>query len=145
MKMDVEQRKALVRELLDSYGSKCNAAADILKSAKSTAPDFVYENLRAYVLSKLLLAPDTEGDDIEDLISRSIERIESIDTSILDELQNKRPCNYMTAVSTKKVMLYYALRNDLEADMKAADMVSQTTLRGLANVVASALNANGII
>jgi hypothetical protein len=137
--MDVGERKKLVAKLLSASKQATFEEAGIIKRESFPTLEFVYTHLKKYILSKYLLPPDCEADDIKELASLSLARTMKLDKDMIRNLDQATPCDHATSESTKKVLLLYAVQTDLELKPAAEQIAKVTTVWELAAYVHAAL------
>ncbi len=137
--MDAKDRKELVAKLLSASHEKSLQEAEQIRQETDPSFEFIYEHLRRYVLSKFMLSPDCEADDIKELASLSLARTMKLDPDVIHSLDQATPCDHATSESTKKVLLLYAVQKDLELKPDAEKLSRVSTVRELTEYVHAAL------
>ncbi len=133
--MDIKDRKKIVEKLLSKAKEASYQEAKIIKEEANPTYDFIFGHVKAYVLSKFLLSPDCQEENIKALASLSLAKTMKIDKNIIHELDTATPCDHATSQSTKKVLLLYAVQKDMEL-MPDPEKISQVqTLSDLAKYV----------
>ncbi|MCC8081051.1 MAG: hypothetical protein LIO80_03385 [Lachnospiraceae bacterium] len=137
--MDIAGRKELVAKLLSASQKRSAQEAEKIRQEPHPSLKFIYEHLRNYVLSKFMLTPDCETDDIKDLASLSLARTMKLDPDVIHSLDQATPCDHATSESAKKVLLLYAVQKDLELKPDAEKISKVSTVTELAEYVYAAL------
>ena len=100
--------------------------------------DVLYVHIRNYILAKFMLEPDCKEDDLMELSALSLARTMKIDRSLLKSLDTATPCDHATSESAKKVLLLFALQQDLGVKPDPAAMADAKTVRELAGLLYAA-------
>lgn len=137
--MDAEDRRKLVRDLIENYGDISSRELELMRREAEPSDDFIYEHLKRCILALLLLSQDEQSDDITQLVEKSLERLSAMDSSLLAYLKTAKTCNDLSSAATRKVVLFYRLRRELGAQVKATAMTRCSTVRELSSVLADGL------
>lgn len=133
--MKIEDRKKIVARLLSKAKEETEIEADLIRNEKDPSPDFIYEHVRKYVLSKFLLAPDCEETRIRELARLSLARTMKIDPNIMHSLDVATPCDHATSESAKKVLLLFAVQKDFGLAPNPEKLAKVEDLHALAEYV----------
>ncbi|MCI1654755.1 MAG: hypothetical protein LKI32_06490 [Lachnospiraceae bacterium] len=133
--MDAKSRRELVIRILNKAKEQTAKEAEAILSADHPTKEYVGAHLRAYVLSKYLLAPDIEEDNIRTLAALSLARTMKLDTKMIRELDQATPCDHATSESTKKVLLLYAVQKDLRLNPDPEKLTAVATVSELTDYV----------
>lgn len=136
--MDVEARKKIVAKLLSAAKEATQKEAEIIKNEKQPTYEFVFEHVRAYVLSKFLLPPDCGEENIKGLATLSLAKTMKLDKNVIHDLDTATPCDHATSESTKKVLLLYAVQKDMELNPDPEGISRVQTVTELAQYVLEA-------
>lgn len=139
--MDVKDRKQLVEKLLSASHQIASKEAEQIRQEAHPSLEFIYGHLKSYVLSKFMLPPDCEADDIKELAALSLARTMKLDQDAIRNLDQATPCDHATSESTKKALLLYAVQKDLTLKPDAEKIAKVSTVTELAKYVHAALRA----
>lgn len=137
--MDIAERKKLVIKLLSAAKKATLEEAEQIKKEKNPTLEFIYKHVRNYVLSKFLLPPDCEAEDLKELAALSLAKTMKLDKDVIRNLDQATPCDHATSESTKKVLLLYAVQKDLELSPSPEKLAKVTNLKELSAYVFEAL------
>ncbi|MCC8123780.1 MAG: hypothetical protein LIO58_09605 [Oscillospiraceae bacterium] len=137
--METTQRKKLVASLLSASKRVAKKEAEIIRAEEDLSPDFIYTHLKTYIFSKFMLSDACAEENLMELASLSLQRTMKLDRKMIRELDQAAPCDHATSESTKKVLLLYAIQQDLGIRPNPVDLTTAETVRTLASVVYNAL------
>ena len=132
-------RREIVSDILNNYKNKADEEAEIIKKLisadDSTIGELVYAHLKAFVLSKFMLDPETSEDNIIKLAELSIERSFKLDKSIVAELDKAMPCSSASSATAKRILLLYAIQKEIRHDIDPERLVTAATVRELSGLI----------
>ncbi len=142
--MELEKRKQELAQQLSAAQARASREAEQVRSAPNPSLGFVQEHLRKYILAKLLLSEDCMEDELRELMVSSLKRTMKLDQNLLRELDTAAPCNNVSTLSAKKILLLYAVVKDIAPGADAAALVSKTRVSELAQMVHALLNGRAV-
>ncbi len=130
--MDAEKRKKIVAKLLEAAKDGADAEAQIILAGNNKDYDFVYTNIRNYILKKYVLSEDEKEENLRELAKLSLAKMMKIDPEVLREIDLATPCDKATSESTKTALLLYSIQRDLKLPSNPREYAAVETLSELA-------------
>lgn len=111
-------------------------ALDAIRRGEWTSQEELYAGLRAFVLQKYLLPPDTREDRLDELARLSVERALAHGAVRAD---HPATCEGTTSAMNKKVLLLLAVQRELGVRFEPGTTAGLETVRDIARAVSALL------
>lgn len=106
-----------------------------LKRKEYSNEEEFYDLLRKYILAKFLLDQDFPSDDINYLAESSIKRIIQLTKGNELDRSDAPTCTGSNSKVEKKILLFTKIRDELNADIMADQMILCRTVKDLAKML----------